>query len=58
MITIPIDIKIAFVEQIEAAAQGWKDKTQSYEEFRRILDIMTLALYKAGMDSMTEADRK
>ena len=56
MITIPIDIKIAFVEQIESAAQGWKDGIQSYEQFRRILDIMALSIYKAGMDSMTEAD--
>ena len=58
MITIPIDIKIAFVEQIESAAQGWKDGVQPYQQFRRILDRMALALYKAGMDSMTGPDRK
>ena len=58
MITIPLDIKIAFVNQIESAAQGWKDGIQSSEEFRRILDIMSLAIYKAGMDSMKGSDRK
>ena len=58
MITIPLDIKIAFVDQIESVAQGWKDGIQSYEEFRRSLDIMTLAIYKAGMDSMKGSDRK
>lgn len=45
---IPSDIKIAFVDQIESAAQGWKDGIRSYEEFRKILDLMALSIYEAG----------
>lgn len=48
MIKLPIEIKIAFVNQIEAAAQGWKDGIQSYLDFIDILDQMTLNIYEAG----------
>ena len=47
---LPIEIQIAFVDQIESAAQGWKDGVQSYTEFREILDRMSANIYRAGME--------
>ena len=54
---LPIEVEIAFVDQIESAAQGWKDGIQSYEEFRKILDQMCLNIYMAGRHLTSSSTR-
>ena len=48
---IPIDVQIAYVDQIEAAAQGWRDGVKTYCDFMEELSQMALNIYKAGIDS-------
>ena len=49
MENLPTEIEIAFVDQIQAAAQNWRDGVTDYKDFRRSLRNHCRNIYNAGL---------
>ena len=45
---LPIEVEIAFVNQIEAAASNWRDDVTDYKDFRRSLRNHCRNIFNAG----------